>query len=98
VKPHIFERRADEEYTEALRYYQEIDPQLGKRFFDEIESLISDIRRAPMRFRIYDGKTRRHFSRIFPYAVIYLDQPDRVVVVSVMNMQREPGYWRNRIA
>jgi hypothetical protein len=35
--------------------------------------------------------------RSFPYAFIYLDQPDRVWIVATMHMKREPGYWRQRM-
>jgi hypothetical protein len=41
---------------------------------------------------------QRHFSRDFPYAVIFLDQLDRIWIVAVMHMKRRPGYWRERIA
>jgi plasmid stabilization system protein ParE len=98
VKRHVFDPLADQEYTEALRYYTSIEPEVGRRFYDEIESLILDIRTAPGRFRIVQGEVRRHFSQIFPYAVLYLDEPDRIVIVSVMHMRRDPGYWRSRLS
>ena len=97
MKRHVFDPQADEEYTEALLYYTNIEAEVGERFYDEIESLISDIRKAPTRFRIIQGRVRRHLSQIFPYAVLYLDEPDRVVIVAVMHMHREPGYWRSRL-
>jgi hypothetical protein len=40
---------------------------------------------------------RRHFSRDFPYAVIFLDKPGHVWIVAVMHMKRRPGYWRARL-
>jgi hypothetical protein len=63
-----------------------------------MERLIGDIRRNPDRFRIFDPPTRRHFSDVFPYALIYLEQPDRVWIVAVMHFKRRPGYWRGRLA
>jgi plasmid stabilization system protein ParE len=97
VKPHAFHPEAAEEYTQAARYYARIDPNLGGRFYDEIEGLIVDIRRQPERFRPFDSPSRRHFSDVFPYAVIYLDEPDRVWIVAVMHLKRRPGYWKGRL-
>ena len=69
---------------------------MGRRFYEQIERLILDIRRQPQRFRMFDPLIRRHFSDVFPYAVIYVDQPDRVPIIAVMHMKRRPGYWRKR--
>lgn len=42
MKPHGFHREADAEYVAAAEYYAGISPELGSRFFDEIERLIAD--------------------------------------------------------
>ena len=70
MKPHYFHPAAAEEYAGAAQYYAKIHPELGGRFYDEIESLIETVRRQPDLFRIFDPPARRHFSTVFPYAVI----------------------------
>jgi plasmid stabilization system protein ParE len=97
VKPRAFHPEADEEYAEAAEYYARIRPELGRRFYDQIEGLILDIRRQPRRFRLFDPPIRRHFSSVFPYAVLYVDQPDRVLIIAVMHMKRQVGYWKHRL-
>lgn len=97
MKPHAFHPAAGEEYAAAAAHYARINPELGGRFFDEIERLIRDVRRQPDRFRVFDPPVRRHLSTVFPYSVLYLDQPDRVWIVAVMHGKRRPGYWRNRV-
>jgi toxin ParE1/3/4 len=97
VKPHAFHPQAAEEYANAAEFYARISPELATRFYDEIERLIEDVRRAGDRFRVFEGKARRHFSDVFPYAIIYLDQPDRIWIVAVMHFKRAPGYWRKRL-
>ncbi|NJK91836.1 MAG: type II toxin-antitoxin system RelE/ParE family toxin [Blastochloris sp.] len=89
---------ADSELTEAVSYYAEIDPQLGERFYLEMERLISEIAVHPQTFRMFDPPARRHFSLSFPYGIIYLEQEDRIWVVAVMHMKRDPGYWKSRLA
>ena len=97
MKPHSFHPQAAEEYAAAAQYYSDIQPQLGGRFYDEIERLITYIREHPDRFRLFDPPARRHRSTVFPYAVIYLEQPDRIWIVAVMHGKRRPGYWHQRL-
>ena len=88
---------ADEELAEAVRYYAEIDPELGVRFYGEIERLIGNVSVHPKRYRKIDPRARRHISTDFPYALIYLEKPDYVWIVAVMHLKRRPGYWRKRL-
>lgn len=97
MKPHAFHPEAGLEYADAATYYTEIDAELGGRFYDEIESLIQDIRREPQRFRRFAPPAQRHFSTVFPYAVIYIERPNRIWILAVMHMKRRPGYWKNRL-
>ena len=96
MKP-VLHPAADEELAEAVLYYTEIDSELGVRFYGEIARLIQEVCTQPQRFRRFDPPARRHFSTWFPYAVIYLDQPDRVWIVAVMHLKRRPGYWKRRL-
>ena len=97
MKPYIFHPAAAAEYADAAEFYIAIEAGMGGRFYDAIEELIGNVRRHPDRFRIFHGEARRHFSDVFPYAVIYLEEPDRIWIVAVMHMHREPGYWKDRI-
>lgn len=97
MKPHRFHHEADEEYAAAATHYAEINPQLGGRFFDEIEGLIADVCAYPRRHRRIDGDVRRRLADTFPYALLYLDEPDDVWIIAVMPLKREPGYWKHRV-
>ena len=97
MKPHVFHHEADAEYTAAARYYAGIDSELGGRFFDEIESLILEVRKSPERFWMFDPPAQRHLSTVFPYSVIYLDKPDCISIVAVMHGHQRPGYWHDRM-
>ena len=97
MKPHYFHPEAADEYVAAADYYFKLQPGLGGRFYDEIERLIETVCRQPDLFRVFDPPARRHFSTVFPYAVIYLDQPERVWIVAVMSCRKRPGYWKQRL-
>ena len=97
MKPYTFHPEAGDEYTQAAAYYAAIAPELGGRFYDEMERLILEVRRQPARFLRFSPPARRALSREFPYSVVYLEQPDRVWIVAVMHAKRKPGYWRDRL-
>jgi hypothetical protein len=42
VKYHSLHPEADQKYAEAAQHYASISPELGGRFYDEIERLIAD--------------------------------------------------------
>ena len=88
---------ADAEFAEAVRYYSEISPELGQRFYHEMERLLREACADPQRFWKFDPPARRHLSSDFPYAVVFLEKPGHVWVVAVMHMMRRPGYWRSRL-
>jgi len=33
----------------------------------------------------------------FPFSVVYLDDPDRALIVAVAHGKRKPGYWKRRV-
>lgn len=52
MKPHSF-------HPDAAAYYAGIEPELGGRFYDEMERLIQDIRKQPNLFRLWSPPIRR---------------------------------------
>jgi hypothetical protein len=75
---HAIHPAADAEFAEAVRYYAEVDPQLGVRFYREIERLIHAVCDEPGRFLCFSPPARRMLPREFPYSVVYLEQPERI--------------------
>ena len=82
MKPHRFHPEADEEYAAAASHYAEISAELGGRFYDEIEHLVAEVCSAPHRFRRIDADVRRHLAGDFPYALLYLDEPEQVWIIA----------------
>lgn len=97
MKPLRFHRAARAEVRVAAEHYAGIYPELGGQFYDAIEQLVREVRAQPTVFRMFDPPVRRHFGTRFPYAVVYLDLPDRVWIVAVMHFKQRPGYWAERI-
>ena len=98
MKSYGFHRAARDEVLAIGGFYAAISPELGNRFYDEVDGLVRDICLAPNRYRIFDPPARRHLGETFPYAVIYLEQPDRIWIVAVMHFKQRPGYWKTRLS
>jgi plasmid stabilization system protein ParE len=93
----LIHEEANREFRKALDYYLAISPELGARFYREMERLMNEVCARPQLFRAFDPPARRHFTDRFPYGVVYLVLSDHVWIVAVMHLHREPGYWHSRI-
>ena len=97
MKPHGFHREARAEYVRAAQDYAAVSPELGSRFYDEIERLIAEVCQRPEAYRCIRPPVRRHFSTAFPYGILYENKPDVVRILAVMPLHRDPDYWVHRI-
>jgi len=59
--------------------------------------LIADACQIPGTFRMIHPPVRRHFTREFPYGIIYVDRTDDIWILAVMPLHRQPGYWLHRL-
>jgi plasmid stabilization system protein ParE len=92
-----FHPEAEAELNASIDYYQEQRVGLGIEFAQEIYDTIQRIMAFPKAWQVLDGEIRRCLTHRFPYGVIYYQQEDTIVILAVMQMQKEPGYWKQRI-
>lgn len=98
MKPVVFHPAADAEYAAAAAWYAEQGAGLGGRFYEEIERLVAEVAAGPKQFWMFDPPARRNVARRFPYAVVFVEEPDRIWIVAVMSLRRHPDYWKDRLA
>ena len=98
MKPHGFHREANAEYAAASEYYARISPELGGRFYDEIERLIAEACAHPRMYRRVRGEIRRHFTAAFPYGILFEDCAAEVRILAVIGLHQDPDYWLHRLA
>ena len=89
---------AEEEMHQAARFYEDRSSGLGRNFLDEVERTMESIVKHPHLGRRISGNIRRRILRRFPFGILYAMEPARIVIVAVMHLRREPGYWQDRIA
>ena len=93
----IFDPDAQAEFLDTVRYYEECQEGLGRRFRIAIETAIQQVSETPFLYRILKAPFRRYLLPKFPYSIIYSIEPDHIHVIAVAHNKRKPGYWMNRI-
>jgi toxin ParE1/3/4 len=91
-----FHPEAEEEFIEAVQYYEARVSSLGSRFIDELETLAALLKERPEIGEHIDGVFRRAVFRKFPFSLIYVVGKESILVVAVAHQRRLPGYWRDR--
>ena len=93
---HWFHPEADDEFCEAIDYYEVCQAGLGQDFYTEVNSAIGRIRDLPEAWPVFDGDVRRCLTYRFPYGVLYSIEEDGIFVLAVMHLKRSPDYWKHR--
>jgi toxin ParE1/3/4 len=90
-------KAASEEFSAAVRWYENQRSGLGGEFFDAVAQATSLIQAQPeigTPFR--DRGTRRLLVQRFPYQIVYRVSTDEIVIIAIAHLKRRPGYWRKR--
>lgn len=91
-----FRRVARSEFDEAIAWYEGERAGLGVEFREAVERTLEVIARPPEMFRCFQGEVRRAVMRRFPYAIHFLNEDGRIVVVAVFHCHRDPDRLRSR--
>ena len=97
MKPVPFLPAAREEFLAAAQHYDAAVPGLGHEFIAAVEQAVARIAAFPEFGSPHLMGTRRVVLRRFPFSVVYLPEPEAVLVVAVAHHSRRPGYWRDRV-
>ena len=92
-----FHPEADEEFTEAVAYYERCEPGLGLDFTREIHTAIRNAVEYPTLWPEIEDEVRRCLVHRFPYGVLYSIEPDGLFILAIMHLHREPAYWKHRL-
>ena len=84
---------AEEELQEAIEFYEAAEQGLGAMFLDEVEAALARIEAHPLAWTPLSPRTRRCRPHRFPYGLFYQIRGDEIVVLSVMDLRRDPKRW-----
>jgi plasmid stabilization system protein ParE len=94
---YAFHPEAEAEFLEANAYYEERAPGLGLDFSAEVRAAIQRIQAFPLAWQVLEGEIRRALAHRFPYGVLYAVEDECIWIIAVMNLHRQPEYWRDRL-
>ena len=87
---------AVQELRDATLYYSNLDHSVGDSFCSEIERAITLILRFPNAWPVITTNARWFRVRRFPYGIVYRVIQQRIEIIAVMPVAREPHYWVDR--
>ena len=93
----IVTQEARQELRDAAAYYSRQRKGLGREFRDAVKAAFRQIREWPTAWPPVLDHYRQYQTARFPYGVVYRIEGKMAVVVAVAHLNRELGYWRERI-
>ena len=94
----IFTRTASAELIDAQDWYENEAPGLGRRFRQAVEAVIERMSASPRQFPAIHKNVRRALLRRFPYALMFVIEPDdALTVVACFHGSRDPAHWQKRV-
>jgi plasmid stabilization system protein ParE len=93
----IIRPEAEAEMADAFDWYEDRVPGLGADFMLRLDAVFSAIVRSPQQFPRVHRIVRRALTRRFPYEVLFVEDAERIVVLSVFHAKRNPKRWQERI-
>ena len=89
---------AEQEFIEAVDYYNDQCQGLGYEFATEISNTIERIVSFPQAWKKISPRVRRCLTNKFPFGVLYQVSGKTILIVAVMHMKRDPVHWQKRLS
>jgi plasmid stabilization system protein ParE len=93
----ILTATATQHMEQALTWYADIGPALGKRFAQAVQHTFNRALNQPAQFKIAIPPFRRLLVPHFPYEIFYAYDDDKLVVYSVFHTAQDPAKWQENL-
>ena len=91
--PVVFRRHFQQDLGAGFDWYEEQRSGLGEEFLSSVQSTLRSIEQFPEMFVSIHRDVRRAIVSRFPFAVFYVIESRRVVVLRVLHTARDPKLW-----
>ena len=92
----IIRPEAESDIQEACAWYEDKSKGLGADFIRCIDAALSLIQRSPELYAQVHKNIRRALIRRFPYGIFYIAEVDKIIVLAVLHVKRNPKHWQKR--
>ena len=93
----IIQPDAEADIAQAFDWYEAQVPGLGSEFLLVLDAAFNSILRNHLIYPEVYKIVRRALTRRFPFAVFFIVEEARVVVLSVFHLKRNPDEWKPRL-
>ena len=93
----IIRPEAEADIAEAFDWYETRVPGLGSEFLLVLDALFNSILRNHLIYPVVHKNVHRALTRRFPYAVFFITENTKVVVLSVFHVKHSPRIWKGRV-
>lgn len=93
----VIRPEAEAEMEEAFDWYEKRVFGLGSDFLRCVDATLNSMARHPLQYRQVYRSIRRAIIRRFPYEIFFTDEDDRIIVLSVFHVRRDPKSWQKRV-
>jgi plasmid stabilization system protein ParE len=87
---------ADLDYLQALGWYEERQPGLGREFDAELQALFERIKKNPEHFPKETATVRKARMSRFNYGIYFTVERDEIGVLAIYHPSRNPDALRRR--
>jgi plasmid stabilization system protein ParE len=87
---------ADSDYLQAVQWYEERQPGLGREFDKELFALFNRIKQNPELFQKETDLVRKARMPRFKYRIYFTIEGDEIGVVAIWHPSRNPDALRQR--
>ena len=91
-----FTSPANLDYSEAVTWYEERQPGVGRQFEDELEKLFERIRQRPEHFPKVTPTVRKAQLPRFRYKILFTVEGDEIGVLAIYHPSRNPEALQRR--
>lgn len=88
---------AEQEFAEAVEYYEGECPGLGREFEAEVKAALRRMAAFPNAWPVLSQRTRRCIVGRFSFGILYQIRADDILVVAIMHLSRDPKRWQDRL-
>lgn len=92
----VWSSAAEIEIAEAGLWYENQQSQLGVRFLDAVRMAANAAATSPDMYARVHGSLRRVLVHRFPYAIIFRESTQDLLVVACYHLHRDPQVWQSR--
>ena len=94
---YAFHPDAENEFIQAIDYYEGCEGGLGYDFALEVYASMARIIAHPDAWQTVEENIRRSLVNRFPYGIIYTVENSEILILAVMHLHRRPEYWKIRV-